>query len=131
MKALSIRQPWAWLIAHGYKDLENRTWRTGFRGRVLIHAGKTMTRREYDECFLFCNGPVECRIADFPAFDQLKKECGGIVGEATITDCVSRSASPWFFGDYGFVMKDAKVLPFRACRGVLSFFEVNYGGKTE
>ena len=35
---LSIRQPWAWLIAHGWKNIENRTWPTGYRGRFLIHA---------------------------------------------------------------------------------------------
>ena len=39
MKAISIKQPWASLIAHGIKDIENRTWRTNYRGRVLIHAG--------------------------------------------------------------------------------------------
>jgi hypothetical protein len=37
---LSIRQPWAWLVAHGWKNIENRTWPTGFRGRFLIHAAK-------------------------------------------------------------------------------------------
>lgn len=30
---LSIRQPWAWLIVNGYKDIENRTWPTHFRGK--------------------------------------------------------------------------------------------------
>ena len=40
MKALSIMQPWAWLICAGHKDIENRSWSTGFRGPVLIHAGK-------------------------------------------------------------------------------------------
>ena len=39
MKAISIKQPWASLIAHGIKDIENRSWRTNYRGRVLIHAG--------------------------------------------------------------------------------------------
>ena len=43
-KVLSIRQPWAWLILHGGKDVENRNWATKVRGRVLIHAGSTMTR---------------------------------------------------------------------------------------
>jgi hypothetical protein len=45
MKALSIRQPWAYLIITGDKDIENRTWATAYRGPVLIHAGKTM---DYD-----------------------------------------------------------------------------------
>jgi len=49
MKAISIRQPWAWLIVNGYKDIENRSWPTKFRGRVLIHASKGMTRAEYDD----------------------------------------------------------------------------------
>jgi ASCH domain len=38
MKALPIRQPYAWLIVNGHKDIENRAWPTKFRGRVLIHA---------------------------------------------------------------------------------------------
>lgn len=41
MKALSIKQPWASLIAHGIKDIENRTWATKYRGKVLIHASGT------------------------------------------------------------------------------------------
>ncbi|MFI7644097.1 ASCH domain-containing protein [Nonomuraea sp. NPDC049400] len=39
MKALSVRQPWAWAITHGQKDIENRTWTTGYRGPLAIHAG--------------------------------------------------------------------------------------------
>ena len=38
MKAITIKQPWASLIVHGVKDIENRTWHTNFRGRVLIHS---------------------------------------------------------------------------------------------
>ena len=33
MKAISIRQPWAWLVVNGHKDVENRTWRTKHRER--------------------------------------------------------------------------------------------------
>lgn len=42
MIALSIRQPHAWLIVHGIKDVENRTWATTHRGPTLIHTGKTL-----------------------------------------------------------------------------------------
>jgi ASCH domain len=42
MRALTIKQPWAWAIAEGFKPVENRTWRTTYRGGpLLIHAGKT------------------------------------------------------------------------------------------
>ncbi|HDU8694716.1 TPA: ASCH domain-containing protein, partial [Morganella morganii subsp. morganii] len=40
MKAISIRQPWAWLIVNGHKDIENRSWRTKYRGQVLVHASQ-------------------------------------------------------------------------------------------
>ena len=51
-------------------------------------------------------------------------EMGGIIGQATIADCVSNSESRWFFGKYGFVLRDGKPLPFRGYRGQLGFFEV-------
>lgn len=41
MRALTICQPYAELIARGIKRVENRTWATGYRGPLLIHAGKS------------------------------------------------------------------------------------------
>ena len=39
MRALTVRQPWAWAIVHGGKDVENRTRSLGpYRGPVAIHA---------------------------------------------------------------------------------------------
>lgn len=38
---LSVKQPWAWLICAGYKDVENRSWTTNYRGPLYIHAGKS------------------------------------------------------------------------------------------
>lgn len=122
MKALSIRQPWAWLIVNGHKDIENRTWATQFRGRFLVHASATMTRGDYEACVIF--------IAQFrtpwrlPAFDILKPQCGGIVGAATLMDCVTSDPSRWFVGDYGFVLARPEALPFQPCKGRLGFFEV-------
>jgi hypothetical protein len=37
--ALTIRQPWAWAIAAAGKDVENRSWHTGYRGPLAVHAG--------------------------------------------------------------------------------------------
>ncbi len=81
--ALSVRQPWAWLIAQGYKDIENRNWWTKFRGRFLIHASMAMSYDEYDACVIFCSGSG-INIPDFPKFDELKPQRMGIVGEAEI-----------------------------------------------
>ena len=46
MKALSIRQPWAAAIVQLGKNIENRTWATRFRGPILIHAAKTISRQD-------------------------------------------------------------------------------------
>ncbi len=40
VRGLTVKQPWAWLIAHGYKPFENRTWWTDYRGPLVIVAGK-------------------------------------------------------------------------------------------
>jgi hypothetical protein len=40
VKALSVRQPWTWAIARGFKTVENRTWSTPYRGPLAIHAGQ-------------------------------------------------------------------------------------------
>lgn len=48
MKTISIKQPWASLIVEGVKDIENRTWRTKFRGRVLVHAGAKPEKEPYN-----------------------------------------------------------------------------------
>lgn len=114
-RALSIRQPWAWLIVHGYKDVENRDWPTRVRGRVLVHAGKKLDREGYNWLRLYHPG------IPLPMADQL--ECGGIVGEATVLDCVDDHDSPWFFGRYGFVLGNARPLPFHPMPGKLGFFD--------
>ncbi len=45
MKVLSVHPVWAWAIVHGHKPVENRTWRTNYRGPLAIHATKRPPRR--------------------------------------------------------------------------------------
>ncbi|CAA2106131.1 ASCH domain-containing protein [Variovorax paradoxus] len=134
MKALSIRQPWAWLIirpdltdaeqrarelAKGrIKTIENRMWRTRERGTILVHASQGMTRAEYFGVMEFCY-PLGVEL---PHFDDLQR--GGIVGQVDIVDCVAHSESHWYMGAVGFVLANAKPLPFRPLKGALGFFEV-------
>jgi hypothetical protein len=39
IRALTIKQPWAWAVVAGHKNIENRTWTTSYRGWLIIHAG--------------------------------------------------------------------------------------------
>ena len=105
---------------------ENAEWPTLFRGNVLIHAGKTMTRADYQACCLFCSSLPDLTLPEdffFPTYDHLKTQCGGIVGRMRISDCVTASDSPWFCGPYGFVIEAATSEPFQRYKGALGFFE--------
>lgn len=138
MKALSIRQPWVWAVLHAGKPVENRCWSTRYRGPILLHASAGMTRAEYGD-FLVDYQNIEMGHRDFvdpthsrfgkethvdvPAFEELPR--GGIVGKARIVDCVTEHPSPWFFGQFGFVLEDVEPLPFRPLKGSLGLFEVS------
>lgn len=118
MKAISVIQPWSWALVHGYKPVENRNWGTKVRGEVLIHAGWKFD----DEGYEFIKRML-------PDVKIPKKEDffrGGIIGSVVITDCVTEMDSPWFFGEYGFVVEQGKPCQPRICKGSLGFFEPDY-----
>lgn len=105
--ALSVRQPWAWAIVMGFKDIENRTvfavtkGSLNRRGRFAVHAAKGMTRAEYLDGYEMMRGiGIAC-----PPPGALVR--GAIVGAVEITDCVKQSDSPWFFGPRGLVLRNA------------------------
>lgn len=119
LRALSIRQPWAWLIVHGYKDVENRSWATKHRGPLLIHAGSSKAnlsdanRRQIEK---------EYRVKLPSEF-----ELGGIVGIAEVADCKERSKSRWHsLGWIGWMLANPRRLSFRACKGALNLFKPKF-----
>lgn len=72
MKAITIKQPFASLIAAGLKEYEFRTWKTAYRGGLLIHAGKTIDKEAMKK------------------FERLglSYPLGCIIAKASLTDCV-------------------------------------------
>ena len=72
MKALTIKQPWASLIVNKYKLYEFRSWKTNYRGKILIHAGLS-TDKKYINL-----------LSDY----NLDYINGAIIGEADIVDCI-------------------------------------------
>ncbi|TXH55782.1 MAG: ASCH domain-containing protein [Desulfurellales bacterium] len=69
MKALTISQPFASLIASGEKWIENRRWATSYRGDLAIHAGKGLQYLSKGE------------LAQYPS--------GGVIAIARLTACVT------------------------------------------
>lgn len=126
MKALSIRSPWWYYILHNGKTIENRDWRTNVRGRILIHASKWWNQEEVGEDFSIADRIAGTQHRDSPTTVlAIGLGRGHVVGSVEVIDCVSHSTSPWFFGDYGLVLRDpivfANPIPFR---GALGFFDV-------
>lgn len=119
MKALSIRQPWAWAILHAGKDIENRDWATKYRGTILIHASAGCTAFDFaNACHAI--GCIHPLITTPECANAVHR--GGIVGMADIVDCVTKSPSPWFFGRYGFVLRNVRPVTFTPFKGKLGFF---------
>ena len=72
MKAITIKQPFASLIAAGIKEYEFRTWKTKYRGELLIHAGKGIDKKA---------------MKKFEAYG-LEYPSGCIVAKAYLSDCI-------------------------------------------
>ena len=113
---LSIRQPWAWLIAQGYKDVENRTWRTKHRGTIYIHASQTIDTLA-----------VSVFKEELPDITFPKRfDTGGIIGRAELIDCVTEHGSEWFEGPYGFVMANPELVDYYPLKGKLRLFHATF-----
>ena len=72
MKALTIKEPWASLIIEGYKKYEFRSWKTNYRGKILIHAGMSIEKEMLER---------------FKNYD-IDVQKGMIIGEAELVDCI-------------------------------------------
>ena len=87
MKALTIIQPWATLIASGHKMNETRSWKTNYRGEVLIHAGKNP--KDYTSgCYIDDPDGRHFQEAGITPnnFEDLPR--GSIIGKATLVNCI-------------------------------------------
>ena len=128
MKAISIKQPWASLIAHGIKDIENRTWKCPHKyigQRILIHASKVRTKDYFIPKRLFINSKV-CSILESKELPE-----GAIIGSVVIAECVQNHPSVWAeMGCWNWVLKDAVLFdkPIQNVKGKLSFWDFNMEG---
>ena len=120
MLALSVQQPWPWLIFHGGKDVENRDWappRALIGQRIAIHASKKRQPLE----------PVDIMsdIAGFgvenwwePKIPELRDLPVGVLLGTVVLDGVTRDGkihangkgSKWFVGTFGWILVNPKTL---------------------
>ena len=96
MKALTIKEPWATLIINEYKTYEFRSWKTNYRGKILIHAGKSLESNQAKKFKVY----------------NLEYSKGEIIGEAELVDCIKvteefdeylKGINPIVYGNSGHV----------------------------
>jgi hypothetical protein len=116
------------MIIYGGKNVENRDWPTTVRGRILIHAAKTMTPTEWTHAWDLAQGAGAGLKGMEAGVTRENIQRGGIIGSVEIYDCVTTSCSEWFIGSYGFLLRKPRPLPFTPWRGQLGFFDVPVGG---
>ena len=128
MKVITIKQPFASLIAAGIKEYEFRTWKTKYRGDILIHAGKGINKEAMKK--------FACYNLDYPS--------GCIIAKAKITDCLEiddtarkmlENKNPLVYGHviknpdwkgYGFKLENVEKINPININGKLSLWDYEY-----
>ena len=138
VKALTLTQPWATLVATGHKQVETRSWRTHYRGPLVIHAAKGFPR--YAKQF----AKEEYLVGRLP--DRIPY--AAVVAIVTLRDCVpaqdivnqisglERRLGDYSFGRWAWILEDVKAFPDPVgCRGALGLWNWdppgNYTGAVE
>lgn len=133
-KALTLYQPYAWLVVNGYKPIENRPEtfsQKTFRGPFWVHAGLERNDEVWKQARELCDRNYTSSFY-LPSFDEL--EFGAIPGQATIvgvhyprqTLWAPAASVPWHFPDqYGLILSGAQALPKpMPCCGMQGFWHV-------
>lgn len=132
-KALTVKNPFAWLICADIKNIENRSRKTNYRGTILIHSSQTMDHRYREMSNLLTpnqwksltdNTQAKCVAGIFPM--------SSIIGQVDIVDCIQDSKSIWAIpGQWHWVLKNAIMYakPVPNVKGQLGIW--NYKGELD
>lgn len=131
MRALSLRQPFAWLTVYGAKNPENRTWKTEFRGWFLVHASAQWSSADEQLSLEMVRRAARPGLErDLVALLRNGPPVGGIVGAARL-DSILEPQGPaeiperWRLpGQYGYVLGVVCPVPFIPCKGLQRFWRV-------
>lgn len=125
MKTLSIHQPWAWLIVHGYKTVENRSWRTNHRGPLAIHASRTIDHDAFDNVIAQCIAAGEPLT---PAELAEMSITGAVIGTVDVIDCTHEPESTdicWHnTGCLAWILRNPQPISPVPARGMPGLFDI-------
>ena len=148
MKAITLTQPWATLVAIGAKKIETRSWPTKYRGPIAIHAAKAFPGWAKQTCeeYLFQRalGLPDRSEGDLQKWMDAMRDgikalpLGQVIATARIVNCIEthlieRFVQPFTeqeraFGDYtpgryGFLLEDVRQIEPAPAKGALGLWE--------
>jgi hypothetical protein len=125
-RALTLWQPWAWLVANGHKGLENRPVgfsHKSFRGEFWIHAGQKVDPH-FDNVIQYCRAKG-IMIPPMTGPDHFSAIIGRAKIVSIIPPCRVNCSHAWHYPDqYAFVVSDARLVKPVPCRGYQGFWSV-------
>jgi hypothetical protein len=120
---LSVKNPWAFLIVSGLKDVENRSWKTNYRGKLLIHSTQTPIKfNNYNE--LFTPDQIKELQDNNTNFNNLSNSA--IIGEVDLINCIQNSDSIWAeYGQWHWIISNPNIYinPVLNVKGSLSIWK--------
>lgn len=131
MKVLSIREPFATLIANNIKHIETRSWKTNYRGELFIHASGKNLSKDFS---------INASLLDL--VNNMQMNYGNIICKCKLVDCVymddefittiMKDPIEYEFGDYkvgryAWVLEDVELIYPISVKGRLGIW--NYDGK--
>jgi hypothetical protein len=135
VKALSLTQPWGWIILHLDKRIENRSRNIGnYRGPVLLHAALRCTEKDWYGAFEFVRDRVGSAAAGrIPHPKYLTR--GAIVGRCNIIEQWGKQLpllygdwveqrKRWYMGAHAWLLADVQETNVVPCKGALGFWNV-------
>jgi hypothetical protein len=125
MKAVTIRQPFAWAIAAGFKDVENRSWAPRIDPGDIIAVHAAVAAPDLDDV-----RRVQKLVGRHATVPE-EYDCGAIVAVARVAKVVTSSRSAWFSGPLGWILEDVVAVrePIE-CKGQLGLWNIPAGVET-
>lgn len=119
-KAISIKQPWAWVISEGHKTIETRTWPTQYRGDIIVVSSLKPDKTMLDYLMKETNGKIESKLL-----------YGQALCIADLVDCRLMTADDegdamcdLYPGAYSWVLENIrKIKPFKQ-KGALGIYQI-------
>lgn len=129
MKVLTIKEPFATLIANKVKRIETRSWKTKYRGEIYIHAGVAKIDKKVSE-----------RPGLKELYENLDLKYGYIIGKARLVDCVYMDekfmeeikqnkteyiCGHYEIGRYAWILDDVEIIEPIKAKGQLGIWNYN------